>query len=107
GRLTTATAREMQVVGLVARASGIDADARRDAPFAAYGELDVRVAGYEAGDVWARTMLRIDEAREAARLIRAAAARAPGGPTRASLPPLPAGGPPLRLVGAGGRAPRG
>src|SRR5207247_11052023 len=36
GRLTTATAREMQVVGLVARASGIDADLRRDAPFAAY-----------------------------------------------------------------------
>src|SRR6185295_13077330 len=91
GRLTPATAREMQVVGLVARASGIDADARRDAPFAAYGELDVRVAGYDAGDVWARTVLRIDEAREAARLIRAAAGRAPEGPTRASLPPLPAG----------------
>src|SRR5205807_2213516 len=31
GRLTTATAREMQVVGLVARASGIDADLRSDA----------------------------------------------------------------------------
>jgi Ni,Fe-hydrogenase III large subunit len=100
GRLTTATAREMQVVGLVARASGIDADARRDAPFAAYGDLDVRVAGYEAGDVWARTMLRIDEAREAARLIRAAAARAPGGPTRASLPPLPVGGHAFGLVEA-------
>ena len=35
GRLTGRTAREMQVVGLVARASGLDADARRDAPFAA------------------------------------------------------------------------
>jgi Ni,Fe-hydrogenase III large subunit/Ni,Fe-hydrogenase III component G len=100
GRLTPATAREMQVVGLVARASGIDADARRDAPFAAYGELDVRVAGYDAGDVWARTMLRIDEAREAARLIRAAAGRAPDGSTRASLPPLPAGGHAFGLVEA-------
>jgi Ni,Fe-hydrogenase III large subunit/Ni,Fe-hydrogenase III component G len=100
GRLTPATAREMQVVGLVARASGIDADVRRDAPFAAYGELDVRVAGYESGDVWARTMLRIDEAREAARLIRAAAVRAPNGPLRVSLPPLPAGGHAFGLVEA-------
>src|SRR5205823_1002289 len=32
GRLTMRTAREMQVVGLVGRASGIDADARRDVP---------------------------------------------------------------------------
>ena len=92
GRLTPGTAREMQVVGLVGRASGIDADARRDAPFAAYGELDVRVAGYESGDVWARTMLRIDEVRESLRLIRAAAGRAPDGLTRAALPPLPADG---------------
>ena len=41
GRLTIETAREMGVVGLVARASGVDADLRRDAPFAAYGELEV------------------------------------------------------------------
>ena len=92
GRLTPKTAREMQVVGLVGRASGIDADARRDTPFAAYGELDVRVAGYESGDVWARTVLRIDEVRESLRLIRAAAGRAPDGLTRAALPPLPADG---------------
>jgi Ni,Fe-hydrogenase III large subunit/Ni,Fe-hydrogenase III component G len=92
GRLTPATAREMQVVGLAGRASGIDADARRDAPFAAYGELEVRVPAYDAGDVWARTMVRIDEAREAARLIAEAAARAGTGPLRVPLGPLPAGG---------------
>ncbi len=39
GRLTEQTARDMQVAGLPARASGIDADARRDHPFAAYGQL--------------------------------------------------------------------
>jgi Ni,Fe-hydrogenase III large subunit len=71
GRLTTRTAREMQVVGMVARASGIDADARRDAPFAPYDRLGVRVPVYDTGDVWARTMLRIDEAHESARLIAA------------------------------------
>ncbi|MGH7393535.1 MAG: NADH-quinone oxidoreductase subunit C, partial [Candidatus Rokuibacteriota bacterium] len=80
GRLTERTAREMQVVGLVGRASGIDADARRDAPFAAYGDLDVRVATHDAGDVWARTIVRLHEAREAARLLALAAERAPAGP---------------------------
>jgi Ni,Fe-hydrogenase III large subunit/Ni,Fe-hydrogenase III component G len=79
GRLTERTAREMQVVGLVARASGIDADARRDAPFAAYADVDVRVPFYAAGDVWARTMVRIDEARQSAALIATAAERAPRG----------------------------
>jgi Ni,Fe-hydrogenase III large subunit/Ni,Fe-hydrogenase III component G len=100
GRLTPRTAREMQVVGLVGRASGIDADARRDAPFAAYGELEVHVPVYGTGDVWARTMVRLDEASEAARLIAAAADRTPEGPTRAPLGPLPAGGDALGLVEA-------
>jgi Ni,Fe-hydrogenase III large subunit/Ni,Fe-hydrogenase III component G len=100
GRLTPRTAREMQVVGLVARASGIDADCRRDAPFAAYDELDVRPAIYDEGDVWARTLVRVDETRESARLIRAAAGRTPAGPTRAPLPPLPAGGHAFGLVEA-------
>ncbi|MBI1847819.1 MAG: hypothetical protein HY294_08785 [Candidatus Rokubacteria bacterium] len=67
GRLTTRTARDMRVVGLVARARGIDANARRDAPFAAYAGLQVQVPAYHTGNVWARTMVRLDEARESAR----------------------------------------
>ncbi|MBI1737474.1 MAG: NADH-quinone oxidoreductase subunit C [Candidatus Rokubacteria bacterium] len=91
GRLTARTAREMQVVGLVARASGLDADARRDAPAGAYHDLDVRVATRETGDVWARTMVRIDEITEAARLIEIAATRVNGGATAAPFGPLRAG----------------
>jgi Ni,Fe-hydrogenase III large subunit/Ni,Fe-hydrogenase III component G len=91
GRLTARTARQMQVVGLVGRASGLDADVRRDAPFAAYGELEVAAAVYTSGDVWARTMVRIDEARQSARLIREAADRLPEGPARSPLGPLKAG----------------
>jgi Ni,Fe-hydrogenase III large subunit/Ni,Fe-hydrogenase III component G len=91
GRLTERTAREMEVVGLVARASGIDADARRDAADAAYADLDVRVAHQDAGDVWARTMVRIEEAAESARLIGVAAARAGRGPGRVAPGPLAAG----------------
>ncbi|HVQ74031.1 MAG TPA: NADH-quinone oxidoreductase subunit C [Candidatus Binatia bacterium] len=88
GRLTARTAREMQVVGLVGRASGIDADARRDAPTDGYEALDVRVAGRDTGDVLARTLVRIDEAREAARLVEIAAAQDGGGPAAAPLGPL-------------------
>ena len=100
GRLATRTAREMQVVGLVGRASGIDADLRRDAPFAAYGELGVRAVVYDAGDVWARTLVRVDEVRESARLIRAAAQHTPDGPTRVDPPPLTPGAHAFGLVEA-------
>jgi Ni,Fe-hydrogenase III large subunit len=91
GRLTTKTAREMQVVGMVARASGIAVDARRDAPFAPYDALDVRVAVYDTGDVWARTMVRLDEARESARLIAALLAALPEGDVAAPLGALRTG----------------
>jgi Ni,Fe-hydrogenase III large subunit/Ni,Fe-hydrogenase III component G len=90
GRLTTSTARGMQVVGLVARASGIDADLRRDAPGDGYHALGVRVCTSDAGDVWARTMIRIDEVAESSRLVAAVAAGLPEGPTAVALPPLPA-----------------
>jgi len=98
GRLTHQTARGMQVVGVVARASGVDADVRRDAPFAAYAHADVRVPVYDTGDVWARTMVRVDEALQSAALVRAAAAAAGDGPTFVPLGELRAGASALGLV---------
>ena len=85
GRLTARTAREMQVVGLVARASGLDVDARRDAPFAPYEGLNVNVPVYDTGDVWARLMIRFDEARESARLIAVLLRALPDGPAQVAL----------------------
>jgi len=90
GRLTTRTARDHGVLGYVARASGIDADVRRDHPFAAYGDLTFRVPVFAAGDVKARTLVRVEEARESVRLIREAIARMPTGRLAAPLGPLPA-----------------
>ena len=46
---------------------------------------------YETGDVWARTLLRIEEARQAAALIAEAARRAPQGAVFAPPGPLRAG----------------
>jgi Ni,Fe-hydrogenase III large subunit/Ni,Fe-hydrogenase III component G len=98
GRLGARTARDHGVLGYVARASGIDADARRDHPFAAYEELEFRVPVFGAGDVKARTLVRVEEARESARLIRQAVERMPGGPVAAPLPPLPAFEPAFAIV---------
>ncbi|MDP2606700.1 MAG: NADH-quinone oxidoreductase subunit C [Deltaproteobacteria bacterium] len=89
GRLSNQTAREMQVVGVPARASGIDEDARRDHPFAAYAALPPRVVVHTEGDVWARLMVRVEEAREAARLIGCALEALPGGGLAVPLDALP------------------
>lgn len=48
-------------VGLPARASGVDRDARRDYPYAAYGEYPMPVVTKSTGDVYARYTARLDE----------------------------------------------
>ena len=98
GRLTGRIARDHGVLGFVARASGIDADARRDHPFAAYGELGLRVPVWESGDVKARTMVRLEEARESAALVRRALTGLPSGSLVVSLGPLPPFAPAFGLV---------
>lgn len=85
GRLSTRTARDHGALGYVARASGVDIDVRRDHPFAAYGSLDLHVPVFESGDVKARTLVRVEEARESARLIRQAVERLPTGALTSSL----------------------
>ena len=98
GQLSTRIARDHGVLGYVARASGIDADVRRDHPFAAYRDLEVRVPVFESGDVKARTLVRVEEVRESVRLIGEAVARLPAGPLAAPLGALPAFAPAFGLV---------
>ena len=90
GRLTHQTARDHGVLGYVARGSGIDADVRRDHPFAAYPWLDFKVPVYNSGDVYARTMVRVEEARASASLIQQAVNSLPEGPLSEPLGHLPA-----------------
>jgi Ni,Fe-hydrogenase III large subunit len=98
GQLLTAVARDQGVVGFVARASGVDIDARRDHPFAAYGDLQFKVPVLETGDVKARTLVRVAEARESARLIRQAMDRLPSGPLAVELGALPSFEPAFSIV---------
>ena len=85
GVLSMDLAKDYGVLGYVGRASGLDVDARRDHPFAAYPELDFAVPVRTSGDVKARTLVRVDEVRESAKLIRQASDRLTAGAVRASV----------------------
>lgn len=98
GRLTRQTAADHGVLGYVARASGIDVDVRRDHPFAAYGALHFKVPVFDSGDVYARTMVRVAEARESANLIKQALPHSVSGTLAAPLGPLPAFEPAFGIV---------
>ncbi len=89
GALSTEDARKLCVVGPTARASGLSLDARVDYPYAAYGELNVNVPKYEAGDIWARTLVRIDELFHSIDLIRQAISNMPSGAIMAEPKPIP------------------
>ena len=89
GVLTAKAAGDLAICGVAARASGIDRDARRDHPHAAYahefaGEL--RVVTATGGDVHARLSVRAGELRESLRLTRALLAGLSPGPLAVAVP---------------------
>jgi NADH-quinone oxidoreductase subunit D len=61
---------ELGLNGPIGRASGIDLDLRRDAPYHCYDEVELAVPLLEAGDNEARFLIRLAEARESIRLAR-------------------------------------
>ena len=70
GVLTTQAARDLGIVGMAARASGVDTDLRRDHPFDAYEGLRFEVPVEEAGDVRARLMVRAREVGQSLLILR-------------------------------------
>lgn len=92
GHLSQEQVRAYCVVGPMARASGISVDMRRDEPYAAYDELETRVIIDYEGDVWARTLVRIQEAIESVHLCRQVLVNLPVGPLSVKTPRrVPAG----------------
>ncbi|MBS1183556.1 MAG: ech hydrogenase subunit [Proteobacteria bacterium] len=91
GVLSHADAITCGVVGPVARASGIEYDVRRAAPYAAYDRLPLVVHSATDGDVWSRAMVRLEEILTSINLLRACLRDLPGGPTnindRPDIPP--------------------
>jgi Ni,Fe-hydrogenase III large subunit/Ni,Fe-hydrogenase III component G len=89
GILKPETARDLGVVGLAGRASGVDHDLRRDFPHAAYDQVQFSVPVYQEGDVLRRMQVRIEEVHAALSIIDQVVAALPAGPIRVAMPPLP------------------
>lgn len=86
GVLDRATALSYGVTGPVLRGSGVQWDIRKDRPYAAYPELDFEVIVEEAGDVFARNMVRMREMTVSAELLRQCLAGMPEGDHMAKVP---------------------
>jgi Ni,Fe-hydrogenase III large subunit len=104
GVVTSELARTLGATGVAARASGLEDDLRRDAPYGAYADVAVGVVSAATGDVAARFHVRAQEAQEAIRLITEALRRMEPGPTRISLTSQPLAG---ATSMAGAEGPRG
>jgi Ni,Fe-hydrogenase III large subunit len=91
GILRPGTARELGVVGVAGRASGVDLDVRRDHPYAAYEHYSFHVPVYQAGDVLHRMLVRVDEVKQSCAILRAAVNDLPSGPHCALEQPIPPG----------------
>ena len=72
--------------GPTLRGSGVDADLRKDEPYAAYSELDFEVPTRNEGDSYSRAVIRMDEMRESCKLIRQIVKEIPPGPIRRKAP---------------------
>ncbi|MDY0211481.1 MAG: NADH-quinone oxidoreductase subunit C [Desulfuromonadaceae bacterium] len=80
GIVSHETAVSLGTLGYVARASNIDYDLRRDAPYPPYTSLEVHVPIYTEGDVAKRTRVRGDEILVSIGLIETLLHTLPDGP---------------------------
>jgi NADH-quinone oxidoreductase subunit D len=80
GVLSRDEAINLSCTGPVARASGVVLDIRKDAPYLAYGDLDFQVICAQAGDSYARYLVRMEEMRESIKIIEQAVENIPSGP---------------------------
>ncbi|MDO8789163.1 MAG: NADH-quinone oxidoreductase subunit C [Sulfuritalea sp.] len=84
GVLKPEHARALGCVGYVGRASGMDFDVRRDAPYPPYDKLTFAVPLHHYGDVNARARMRLEEITTSLDLIEALLNGLPAGPIRAA-----------------------
>jgi Ni,Fe-hydrogenase III large subunit len=98
GVLTPEYAKALGCVGYVGRASGLDFDVRRDAPYAPYDQLSVKVPLHHYGDVNGRARTRLEELAASFDLIEALLAGLPAGAIRVDWQNPPAAAEGLGLV---------
>ena len=92
GALTQEEIIDFGVSGPCARAAGIAWDVRKSNPYSGYQNYDFDIPVGERGDVYDRYLVRVEEMRQSARILKQALANLPDGPIRCadrkiSLPP--------------------
>ncbi|MCC6610070.1 MAG: NADH-quinone oxidoreductase subunit C [Burkholderiales bacterium] len=98
GALKPEHAAALGCTGYVGRASGVDYDVRRDAPYPPYDRLRVEVPVYRYGDIAARVRVRAEETQASFDLIDQLLAGLPAGAIRGDWAPPAAGAEGLGIV---------
>jgi Ni,Fe-hydrogenase III large subunit len=81
GTISAETAREIELVGPAARASGLNRDVRRDHPYGIFLMGQIPVVTAQSGDVYARTLMRWLEAERSMNFISEQLHQLPAGGT--------------------------
>lgn len=85
GVLIEEEAKKFFVGGPVARASGIKIDMRINFPYAAYSDFDFRTPLRKEGDIWARTIVRLEEILISINILRQIISYIPAGDTSVKI----------------------
>jgi Ni,Fe-hydrogenase III large subunit/Ni,Fe-hydrogenase III component G len=86
GILSSEKARDLGMVGFVARASGLHLDCRMHNPFPPYDRINVTTPVLVSGDVHARAWVRVEEIRDSVRICREILTTLPGGDIAVAVP---------------------
>jgi NADH-quinone oxidoreductase subunit D len=84
GIISGEAAIDIGLTGPALRASGIEWDIRKAHPYECYSELDFDIPVGENGDTYDRYLVRMEEMRQALRIIVQALDKLPGGPVMAA-----------------------
>lgn len=88
GILTKEMAENLSITGPVLRASGVNYDVRKAEPYSIYDRFDFDVPVLYGCDSYDRNLIRLDEMKESAKILRQALRDIPEGPIMAKIPKL-------------------
>ena len=105
GVLTAEECKEYGVTGPVLRAAGVRWDLRKAQPYSGYEQYEFDIPIGQNGDTYDRYTVRMEEMRQATRIIRQAVDRIPSGPIMGKVPKVVK--PPVGEVYVSIEAPKG
>jgi NADH-quinone oxidoreductase subunit D len=86
GKISIEDMLDLGVSGPLLRAAGIPWDARKDEPYSSYEKFQFDVPTRQENDVYARYLVRVDEMRESAKIVKQALEGMPSGAWQADAP---------------------